>query len=141
MKTATPATTVAQTVVRVTGSVQLVTGLLFWSGTALALLPVRLLSGVALVLALWALAVLAARAGAGAGWVALAGLWGALVVGLGLTQGRLLPGEAHRVVQVLHLLVGLGAMALAQILATRARRGGGSPRAAAAAAAPAGRAL
>jgi hypothetical protein len=137
MKTATTATTVAQTVVRVTGAVQLGTGLLFWTGNALALLPVHLLSGLGLVLALWALAVLAARAGAGAGRVALAGLWGALVVGLGLTQSRLLPGEAHWVIQVLHLLVGLGAIGLAQHLATRPRSGGGRPRAAAARAAPA----
>ena len=129
--TATTATTVALTVVRVTGSVQLVTGLLFWTGNALALLPVHLLSGVGLVLALWALAVLAARAGVGAGRAALAGLWGALVVGLGLTQSQLLPGDAHWVVQVLHLLVGLAAMGLAQNLATRTRRGEGGTRAAA----------
>ncbi len=83
------------------------------------------------MLALWALAVLAARAGAGEGRAALAGLWGALVVGVGLTQSQLLPGDAHWVVQVLHLLVGLGAMGLAQSLATRTRRGGGGTRAAA----------
>jgi hypothetical protein len=141
MKTATPATTVALMVVRVTGAVQIVTGLLFWTGNALALLPVHLLSGVGLVLALWALAVLAARAGVGGGRAALAGLWGALVVGLGLTQSQLLPGDAHWVVQVLHLLVGLVAMGLAQDLATRTRRGGGGPRAAAAAAATAALAL
>src|SRR5262245_7436432 len=120
--TATTATTVAQTVVRVTGPVQIVTGLLFWTGNALALLPLHLPSGAVLVLALWALAVLAARAGAGAGRAALGGLWGALVVGLGLTQSRLLAGEAHWVVQVLHLPVGLGAMGLVQNLATRTRR-------------------
>jgi hypothetical protein len=88
----TTATTVARTVVRVTGPVQLGTGLLLWTGKALAMLPVRLLSGGGLVLALWALAALAARAGGGAGRAALAGLWGALVVGSGLTQRRLLPG-------------------------------------------------
>ena len=124
MKTATTAMAVALTVVRVTGLVQIVTGLLFWTGNALVLLPVHLLSGMVLVLALWALAILAARAGVGAGRAALAGLWGALVVGLGLTQSQLLPGDAHWVVQVLHLLVGLGAMSLAQNLATRTRRGG-----------------
>ena len=128
MKTATTTTKVALTVVRVTGAVQIVTGLLFWTGNALALLPVHLLSGVVLVLALWVLAVLAARAGVGAGRAALAGLWGALVVGLGLTQSQLLPGDAHWVVQVVHLLVGLGAMGLAQNLATRTRRGRGGTR-------------
>jgi hypothetical protein len=62
----------------------------------------------------------------GGGRAALAGLWGALVVGLGLTQSQLLPGDAHWVVQVLHLLVGLGAKGLAQNLATRSQRHGPS---------------
>ena len=62
-------------------------------------------------------------------------------MGLGLTQSQLLPGDAHWVVQVLHLLVGLVAMGLAQDLAARTRRGGGGSRAAAAAAATAALAL
>ena len=70
-----------------------------------------------------ALAILAARAGVGAGgavWLLL----GALVVGSGLTQSQAVAGDAHRVVQVLPRLVGLGATSLAQKLATRMRRGG-----------------
>src|SRR5262245_37030919 len=128
MRTATTAAAVAQSVVGVTGAVEIVTGLLFWTGNALALLPVHLLSGAALVLAPWALAVLAARAGVGAGRAALAGRWGALVVALGLTQSQLLPGDAHRVVRLLHLPVGPGALGQAQHLTTRLTRGGSGPR-------------
>jgi hypothetical protein len=117
------ATTGALLLVRLTGLVQLVTGLLFWTGNALTLLPLHLLSGLALVLTLWALAALAARAGAGPGLPGLAVLWGVLVVVLGLTQGRLLPGDAHWVIQALHLLVGLVAIGLAQNLAARVRPG------------------
>jgi hypothetical protein len=35
---------------------------------------------------------------------------------LGLTQTQLLPGSAHWLIQVLHLLVGLGAISLAETL-------------------------
>jgi hypothetical protein len=38
---------------------------------------------------------------------------------LGVTQGRLLPGSWHWLIQVLHLLVGLAAIGLATDLATR----------------------
>ena len=38
---------------------------------------------------------------------------------LGLTQALLLNGSAHWIVQVLHLLVGLGAIGLAEMLTRR----------------------
>lgn len=115
------ATTVAQWVVRLTGVTQVVLGLLFWTGRALTLVPVHMAVGLTFVLALWALAGLGARAGAGSGRVILVALWGMLVLGLGVTQTRLLPGPAHWIVQVLHLLVGIAAMALAARLAGQIR--------------------
>lgn len=101
------------------GLVLIALGLLFWSGNVDALIPVHMLLGIALVLALWALAVLAAVAGVNLGLVALAFVWGLIVPALGLTQTRLLPGGAHWLIQVLHLLVGITAIALAQVLAMR----------------------
>jgi hypothetical protein len=116
------ATTVAQWVVRATGVTQVVLGLLFWAGRALALVPAHMAIGLTFVLALWTLAFIAARAGAGRGAAALAALWGAAVLALGIGQGRLLPGPAHWVVKALHLLVGVAAMVLAARLAARVRR-------------------
>ncbi|HEX6799277.1 MAG TPA: hypothetical protein VF116_16325 [Ktedonobacterales bacterium] len=101
------------------GLVLIALGLLFWSGNADALIPVHMLLGIALVLALWILAALAAVAGVNLGLVALAFVWGLVVPALGLTQERLLPGGAHWIIQVLHLLVGITAIALAQVLAVR----------------------
>ena len=126
------AITGAQMLVRLTGLFQIVTGLLFWTGNALALLPVHMLSGLVLVLALWVLALLTARAGVGLRPVALTVLWGVLVVVLGVTQVQLLPGDFHWVIQVLHLLVGLAAMGLAERLAARSAHGRMDARAAAA---------
>ncbi len=116
MKTAT---TVAQMLVRFTGVLLIILGILFWTGNALTLIPVHMLLGFVLVLSLWTLAVLAARAGVPLGPVVLAVVWGLIVPILGVTQGQLLPGSAHWVIQALHLLVGLGAMGQAEGLAAR----------------------
>lgn len=118
MKTAA---TIAQTIVRLCGLVLLTLGLLFWTGNARGLIPVHMLLGFVLVLALWTLAGLAAWAGVPARFVALAVAWGLITPALGLTQGQLLPGSAHWVIQVLHLLVGLGAIGQAEGLAARIR--------------------
>ncbi len=112
-------TTIVQVLVRVCGLALVTLGLLFWTGNARGLIPLHMLLGLVLVLALWTLAGLAARAGAPIGLVALAVVWGLIVPALGLTQAQLLPGSAHWVIQVLHLLVGLGAIAQAEGLARR----------------------
>ena len=116
MKTAT---TTAQMLVRLCGLALLTLGLLFWTGNARGLVPLHMLLGLVLVLALWVLAGLAARAGVPLGLVALAVAWGLIVPALGLTQDQLLPGSAHWAIQVLHLLVGLGAIGQAEGLAAR----------------------
>jgi hypothetical protein len=119
MKTAA---TIIQVLIRLLGLVVIVLGLLFWTGNALTLVPVHMLLGMTLVLLLWTQAVLAARAGGDAGLVALGVVWGLVVVALGMMQSRLLPGEFHWVIKVLHLLVGIAAIGLADRLAGRAKR-------------------
>ncbi len=107
--------------VRADGALLIILGLLFWTGHADALIPTHMLLGIALVLALWALAALAALAGTSRWLVALALVWGLITPALGLTQTRLLPFQGHWIIQVLHLLVGITAIALAQLLARAAR--------------------
>jgi len=114
MKTATSA---LQLFARLTFAVLIVLGVLFWIGTARALVPVHMLLGVLFVLLLWTLAGLAARAHAGAGIVAFAIVWGLIVLALGMTQTRLMVGSTHWVIQVLHLVVAFAAMGLAERLA------------------------
>lgn len=116
------ATTVIQLLIRLVGLAILVLGVLFWTGNALQFIPVHMLLGLVLVILLWVLAGLAARAGVHPGVVALAIGWGLLVPALGITQSRLLPGSAHWVIQALHLLVGLGAIGQAEGLARRIAR-------------------
>jgi hypothetical protein len=116
MKTATA---IFQWLVRLTGLIQLVLGVPIWTGNADALIPIHIVSGVVLVLSLAALAILAAMAGVQPGFVALAIVWAVVVLILGLTQEPLLPGSAHWVIQVLHLLLGLGAIGQSENLARR----------------------
>ena len=116
------AVTVAQNLVRVCGLILIVLGVLFWSGNALTLIPLHILVGLVLVLALWAMAFLAARAGVRPGLVILAFLWGLLVPIFGLTQDQMLLGDVHWVIRVLHLLVGLGAIGQSEGLAVRIRQ-------------------
>jgi hypothetical protein len=107
--------------IRVVGVVQLALGLLFWTGNALGLVDLHQLLGILLVLGLWTQAALAHRAGVPAGLVAVAAVWGLVVPIVGLTQRELFPGSAHWVIQVIHLLLGIGLLAMAENLATRAK--------------------
>ncbi len=116
MKTAA---TIANMLTRLTGVIQIVLGVLFWTGNATSLIPVHMVSGTVLVLSLWTLAILAARAGVKPGLVALALIWGLITVVLGFTQGQILVNSAHWIIQVVHLLVGLGAVGQAEVLAAR----------------------
>jgi hypothetical protein len=113
---------IAQILVRLAGVIQIVLGVLFWTNNALTLVPIHMLVGFALVILLWALAGMALWAGVNWSFAALALVWGVVVVVLGMTQTRLLPGSAHWVIQVLHLLVGLGAIGQAEGLASRIKR-------------------
>ncbi len=113
--------TALQMAIRVVGVVQLALGVAFWTGNALGLVDLHQLLGILLVLGLWTQAVLAQRAGVPAGLVAAAAVWGLLVPIVGLSQRELLPGSAHWVIQVVHLLLGIGLLGLAENLATRAK--------------------
>jgi hypothetical protein len=118
------ATTIIQMVIRLIGVIMIVLGLLFWTGNALNLIGLHMLIGITLVLLLWVLAIMAARSGVGLGLVALGLVWGLIVVALGITQNRLLPGDFHWVIKVLHLLVGIAALGLAERLAGSIKRSG-----------------
>jgi hypothetical protein len=110
---------IARVIVRVLGSALIILGVLFWTGNALTLIPVHMLLGILLVLSLWTIAILAVRSGEHPGFVAIALGWGLIVPVLGLTQDQLLPGGLHWLIKIVHLLVGLGAIGLAEVLVRR----------------------
>ena len=113
--------TALQMGIRAVWLVQLALGLAFWTGNLLGLVDLHQLLGILLVLALWILAAMAHRAGVPAGVVAGAVVLGLIVPIVGLTQRELLPGSAHWVIEVVHLLLGIGLVGLAERLATMAK--------------------
>jgi hypothetical protein len=108
--------TVAQMTVRLSGILLLVLGVIFWTGNLDSLHLVHILLGLLLVLGLWTLAFLAIRARVAVRLAALGLAWGVIAPVLGLTKVNLLTGGRHWVIQVLHLLIGLGAIGLAELL-------------------------
>ena len=119
-----------QWLIRILAVVQVTLGVLFWTGNAFTLIPLHMLSGLLLVLAIWLQAGLAIRFGGSLGLPLLAFGSGVVVIALGMTQDSLLPGDLHWLIKVLHLLVGLGAVGLAESLARQSRdRAAYTPRA------------
>ncbi len=115
----------ARMTVRVVGLVLLVLGLVIWTGSADGLVPIHMLLGIILVLALWGVAVLALQAGARPALPGIAIAWGALTVAFGLAQAQILPDSSeHLVIQVAHLFVGLVAIGLAEAVGAITARSG-----------------
>src|SRR5262245_7252792 len=103
--------------IRVCGAGALVLGFAFWLGYARSLTQLHMLRGIGVVRALCGLAASAWRSSARGGLVAFAAAWGLLTWMLGVTQMRILPGSLHWIVQVVHLGVGMVAIALGNRLA------------------------
>ena len=118
---------IALMLVRVSGLVLILLGIGFWMGHGLSLKPVHMWIGLLLVLSLWVLAFVGARSNAGGGLVALAFLWGAVTACLGMRQTVILPGAHHDLVRVLHLVVGLTAIGLAESLGRRIKGASNPP--------------
>lgn len=103
-------------IVRVAGTLQLLLGALFWTGHAYSYVPVHIVTGSVIVLTLWLVAALALIARTRRGLAVFALLWGVALPAYGMWQATLLVGPMHWIVRVLHLLMGLAAMALAGML-------------------------
>jgi hypothetical protein len=113
----------AQWIVRICGILALIFGLLLWAGDLpLTLLPVHILLGVLVVLGLWLLAAVSSQMGIPLGMAAGAALIGVLVLIVGFTQDSLLPGGAHWIMQLLHLILGMAAVASGEMIGGRLRR-------------------
>ncbi|MDR3437608.1 hypothetical protein [Telmatospirillum sp.] len=99
---------------RLAGLLALGLGAAFWAGYDIPL-HVHMACGGLLVLSLWGLAALLGRRKPLPSL--LAGAWGVLVPLAGVMQEHLFLGEGQWVLQVCHLGLGLGAIALAERLA------------------------
>ena len=109
-------------VLRVAVLLTLILGLLFWFGIGKSLVSVHMLLGIIVVLSLWALGgfIISTRGGIGIGIGAF--VLGLIVLLFGLTQRTLLIGDLHWLVQVIHLLLGLSAAGLGEMIGGRYKR-------------------
>lgn len=120
-RTLARATTIARGFVGITGPVQLLLGVTFWTGHALTYVPLHMAIGLSFVLAVATLGVLARVARLGTASMLLGVGGAALLLYVGVMHARWLPGPRHWMVQVLHLLVAIAAMGVSNVLAKRIR--------------------
>lgn len=111
---------ILRVVVGVTGAGTVILGLLFWFA-GVDLIGVHMTLGITFAAAILALSAIALTRRPARTLGAIGCLYALVLPLFGLTQTRLLVGSSHWVVQVAHLLVGLGAMALAQAMHGRMR--------------------
>jgi hypothetical protein len=108
-------------ILRITGSVALVLGLLIWT-FQLDIVSIHMLFGLLVALALLVISMLSAltRAMRVLGIIGI--VYSFIVPLLGVNQETLLVGNLHWIIQIIHLLIGVGALALGGVLSTRYRR-------------------
>ena len=110
-------------ILRIAALITLILGLIFWtSNVANNLVPVHMLLGLIVTLALLILGgvMITVKGGLGLGIAAI--VLGLIVPILGLTQTQLLVGSLHWIIQVVHLLIGLMAIGMGEMIAGRYRR-------------------
>ena len=101
---------------RVLALVLVVLGIGFWTGHWYQFLSIHRGLGVVFVFSLWiiAIAALADRRSAALGITSI--VWGLVIMGLGMTQQRILTGDLHWIVRLTHLATAIVAMQLAERL-------------------------
>ena len=102
---------------RIAMAVQVVLGIGFWTGHWTGLVNVHMAVGALFVLAFWVIAVRAIPRAKGLSAFAL--LWGVVILAFGMMQQRILIGELHWIIRVLHLAIGVAAMSIAERLAAK----------------------
>ena len=97
-------------------AVQVILGIGFWTGHWVNLVNAHMAIGALFVIALWVVAGIAAARGRPSHLVAFGFVWGVVVLAVGMTQHRILIGDLHWIIRVLHLVVGIAAMPIAERL-------------------------
>jgi hypothetical protein len=113
---------IAVWIVRIGVVIELVLGTLFWTGNAGSLKIVHIVIGILVVLSLWTLGIAQGLQGGSFGLALATFVVGFLLVLVGLFQSRWLIVSNHWVIQVIHLLLGLSAIGLAEMIGGRYRR-------------------
>ena len=112
---------IATNIVRIGVLIELALGILFWTGNADNLQIVHIVIGILVVLALWTLGIAQGLQGGSFGLALATFVVGFLLALVGLFQKQWLV-DNHWIIQVIHLLLGLSAIGLAEMISGRYRR-------------------
>src|SRR5438445_1237982 len=113
---------IAINIVRVRVLIELALGILFWTGNADSLQIVHIVIGILVVLSLWTLGIAQGLQGGSFGLALATFVVGFLLALVGLFQKQWLVGSNHWIIQVIHLLLGLSAIGIAEMINGRYRR-------------------
>jgi len=102
-------------------AVQVIVGIGFWTGHWTNLVNAHMAIGALFVLSLWVISGIASAHGRPGRLAAFGFVWGVVVLALGMTQQSILVGDLHWIIRVLHLVVGLAAMPIAERMVAEPR--------------------
>ena len=114
---------IALMVLRVAWILTIILGIVFWIGNTDTLIPIHMLLGIIVVISLWVIGLAQGFIKGGNFVLALATfLLGLIIAIVGLNQANWLTGSNHWIIQVIHLLLGIAAIGLAEMIAARTKR-------------------
>ena len=108
-------------VVRLDGIGALILGIILWTGS-LGILKIHILTGFILSVTMFLIGIVGFLARVKPPLPIVAILWALLLPYVGFAQRRPLPGAGHVIVQVIHLLIGICAIGIAEALAAKIKR-------------------
>jgi hypothetical protein len=114
-------TSLIRNIAKVAGILALGLGIIFWNGSSDSLVPVHIALGAILVISIMILAYQANKVGFSKGIVILAVVWGLSLSVFGLIQGSILV-DNQSLVRIIHLMGGVGAIAMSEILAVETKK-------------------
>ena len=106
---------------RISGVLALAIGIALWTGHGYQYLKLHMWLGFIVTFDLLLLAIVAMLARVQPILTLVAVVWAASVPVLGIAQMRIVPGSNHWIIEVVHLILGLGAIAFGESLSKRAR--------------------
>jgi hypothetical protein len=114
---------ISSTLLRIFFVVNLILGILFWSGNEPGgLVLLHMLVGIAFVALLWVIGTISALRTGNIGLQVGTFAVGLIIAIVGLSQQQILVGPSHWVVQVVHLLLAVIGIGLAEMCGARVKR-------------------
>ena len=109
-------------IIRLVGLAALVLGIVLWTGNGYAYLRLHMWLGFVITFVLLLLVVISLVSRIGPVLPLLALVWAVVLPVVGIAQLRIVLGPNHWVIQVVHLILGLGAIGFAETLGARSLR-------------------